>query len=366
MIDFRRLQEFPDLNATFLYLTVIPALIALALAPSTAPAEQGEANRPLFQNHEILQVRIEAPFTTIMSERDSDDYSEGLLHIVESTGAERTFDLKLRTRGHYRGKAEHCHFAPLRINFRKKQVKGSEFHGQDKLKLVTHCENFGSKYEQSLLLEYLSYRILNQLTDLSFRVRLLQVDYIDTEKDGKTRSKYAFLIEDDEELSKRIGLEMASIEAVTTEQLDQRQTAFFSVFQYLIGNTDFSAVRGAADSACCHNAALFAGPDDRYIPVAYDFDLSGFVDAPYAAPNPNLKIKDVKQRLYRGFCSHNDFLDEAIRKVVDNQSDIMHLIATQDGLSKGSRRKASRYIAKFYDRVSNPAKVERYIVKECS
>ena len=344
---------------------MIWALLLTFSGHSTAFAQEKNQARPLFENQELLRLRIEAPFTTIMANRGSDEYQDGLLHLPGPSGTEQTFDLKIRTRGNYRGKVEHCRFAPLRINFRKKQVRGSEFHGQDKLKLVTHCENIGGDYEQSLLLEYLAYRILNQLTDLSFRVRLLHVDYVDTDN-NKTRSKYAFLIEDDKELARRIGMEIATVRSITAELLDQRQTALFSVFQYLIGNTDFSAMRGAADSTCCHNAVLFHGPDSRFIPIAYDFDLSGIVDAPYATPNPKFPIKDVKERLYRGFCSYNDLLEDTVKLVTTNRESIERLIEEQEGLKKSSKRTALRYIDKFFDRVSDSSKIERYLIRECA
>jgi len=329
-------------------------------------AQEVNQSRPLFESNDLLRVRIEAPFTSIMKDRESDEYRDGSIRLIDSTGTEESFDLKIRTRGNFRRKASHCHFAPLRINFRKKQVNDSLFQGQDKLKLVTHCENSGKEYEQSLLLEYLAYRMFNQLTDLSFRVRLLLVDYADTERDGYTRTRYGFLIEHDKELSRRIGMEMATVEAVTAEELDQHQSALFSAFQYLIGNTDFSAVRGAADATCCHNAVLFQGADERLVPVAYDFDQAGLVDSPYAAPNPDLPIKDVKQRLYRGFCSYSEFIDDAVRLAVEQRSNIEQLFEEQDGLLTTPRRAALRYIDEFYDRVSSPSNMERYLIEDCT
>jgi hypothetical protein len=356
------------MTAAYNHVSLIPAVLALLLAVvavSPAAAQNDQELLPLFDSQETLQVRITAPFTTLMRDRDSDAEQDGRFHVIAATGAEQTFDVKIRTRGHYRGDPEHCQFAPLRLNFKKKQVRQTVFHGEDKLKLVTHCENSGMAYEQSLLREYLAYRMLNLLTDLSFRVRLLHVDYVDTEKDSKTRSKYAVLIEDDEALAERINLAPAALKSVRLEQLDARQTALLHVFEYLIGNTDFSAVRGAADAICCHNVTLFVGPDGALVPIPYDFDLAGLVDAPYATPNPKLKIREVTQRLYRGYCDHNELLDEPITLTIQKRAALLQLIEDQSSLSKASKRKTVRFVDQYYDRVASRRQIDRYLAKDC-
>lgn len=343
----------------------IVAVLVAAVPCSSLADDSDPAPRPLFESNDVLRVQIEAPFTTIMRDRESDENHEGLFHITDDSGARQTFDLKLRTRGNYRRDPSHCRFAPLRLNFRKKQLDGTLLEGQDRLKLVTHCENLGKDYEQSVVLEYLAYRILNELTDLSFRVRLLHIDYIDTEGDNKTRSKYAFVIEEDGDLSGRIGLQIAEVSSIGVERLDPRQAALVSVFQYFLGNTDFSPVRGAASEFCCHNILLLIGTDGMFVPVAYDFDLSGFVDSPYASPNPALKITAVTQRLYRGFCSYNDRVGESIGLISGERDAIAQLVQNQQGLIKASSRKALRFLDKFYERTASDSDVQNNFIKQC-
>jgi hypothetical protein len=334
-------------------------------ATASAGAQNGKAARPLFASNDIMRVQIEAPFATLMHNRGSDEHEDGVFRIFSSSGTTQTFDLKIRTRGHFRAETDHCEFAPLRLNFRKKQVKSTELEGQDILKLVTHCQNVGRPYEQSLLLEYMAYRILNQLTDFSFRVRLLRVEYIDTDRNNKSRTKYAFLIEDDKELSRRIGMQRAKLKSIEVEQLVASQAALVGVFQYLVGNTDFSAVLGVAERTCCHNVALFIEPGGQFIPIPYDFDFSGLVDAPYAAPNPRFNLKDVKERLYRGYCTHNHLLDAAIGATIEKRNDIVQLLQNQEGFTIVSRRDATRYIDSYYDDVSSQSSIERNLVSHC-
>lgn len=356
------------MHIQFQHLGFIPLIfgIAVAAATSSIAAENDAASGPLFATNDVLRVQIEAPLTTVMRDRSSDEYQHGAFHVLTASGTRETLDLKLRTRGNYRRKAEHCEFAPLRLNFSKDQVSDTLFEGQDKLKLTTHCDNSRRAHEQSVLLEYIAYRMLNELTNLSFRVRLLHVDYIDTDRGNKTRTKYAILIEDDEALYRRIGKQFAAITSASVEQLDPQHTALVTVFQYLIGNTDFSPLRGAADEYCCHNIVLVSEPGSALLPIPYDFDMSGLVDAPYASPNPKLKIEKVTQRLYRGYCIHNELLDSSIGILAEKRNAFELLVAQQEGLLAGSRRTAVQYIDKFYDRVSSASDIERNLVKECS
>jgi len=342
------------------YLTVFAAM--MFPVSSTASAEQG----PLFEHDEVLQVRIEAPFSTIRRDRSEDAYLEGSFHYFDATGAQQRLDLKLRPRGRFRLQREVCDFPPLRLNFRKKQVTDTEFHGQDKLKLVTHCESSRKNYEQDLLQEYLAYRILNTVTDNSFRVRLLHVTYLNTESSGKELTKYAFLIEDEDRLADRLGMQHSKVKALQYYQLDTDQTNLFTIFQYMIGNTDFSAIRTAAEKYCCHNAILFTNSVGLFAPVPYDFDFSGIVNAKYAAPGEQFKLDSVKERVYRGLCKNNELLHGTIGRFQAQEQTIRQIISELEGFTNGTRRSTQRYIDSFYKDVSSPDLIERNFIKECS
>ena len=343
-----------------LYLTVFAAVMFLFSA--NAAADQ----QPLFEHDETLQVRIEAPFSTIRRVRSDEEYLEGSLQYLDSSGATRRLDLKVRARGRFRKQREICDFPPLRLNFRKKQVVDTEFHGQDKLKLVTHCESGRKNYEQDMLQEYLAYRILNTVTENSFRVRLLHVTYANTESNGKELTKYAFLIEDDDRLGERLGMQHSKVRELQYHQLEMHQTSLFTVFQYMIGNTDFSAVMGPTEKYCCHNAVLFTNPVGQFTPVPYDFDFSGIVNARYAAPGKQFKLKSVKERVYRGLCRHNNLLPGTVGRFQEQEQTVRQLISELDGFSDGTRRSTQRYIDSFYKDVSSQDQMERHFVKECS
>lgn len=342
-------------------------LIVLAFAFPPAGAEEAAAPgaQPLFENPETLEVRIEAPFTTLIRERSDTEYLDGTFAYTDASGKEQVLDLKLRARGKYRKQRTTCDLPPMRLNFRKKQVMGTEFAGQDKLKLVTYCEGGRDRYEQYVLKEYLAYKMLNLMTDFSFRVRLLRVDYVDSERNGEADTRYSFLIEDDDLLAERIGGEVVEVPQIRYAQLDAEYGALISVFEYLIGNTDFSMVVGARNDDCCHNSVLFSGVTDGYLAIPYDFDFSGLVDASYASPNPKLPIKRVTRRLYRGHCDFNQHLDPILERFREKEDAIRGLVSSLEGLDDSMRERASRFITGFFEAIADEASVQRYLVRKC-
>ena len=330
-----------------------------------ATGEPEAAAQPLFATEDTLVVRIEAPFRTLMRKRSETGQLDGRLVYADPAGSEHLLDVKLRTRGIFRRSAENCEFAPIRVNFRKSQVDGTVFAGQDKLKLVTHCENGSDTYEQYVLREYLAYKIFNALTDHSFRARLLQVTYVDTDRDGESLTRYAFFIEDDDRLAERIGAEKVAVEQASYARLEEKQAALVTVFEYLIGNTDFSMIGPDKGKDCCHNIELFSREPGVYIAVPYDFDFSGLVDARYAAPHPSLRTRSVTRRVYRGICAHNDVMEETVAQFRGRQAVIGRLPATIDGMDDRARSKAENYIAEFYEDIEDAEAVEDNLITEC-
>jgi len=319
----------------------------------------------LFTDDSILQVRIEAPLETLSRERPDDEYLDGSLSYTEADGRMQRFDVRLQTRGRFRRQRSTCPFPPVRLNFKTGDLVGSLLEGQDKLKLVTHCNTRRDKFEQLVMREYLAYRILNSLTDLSFRTRLLHITYVDTENDNESITRYGFVIEDDDDLGKRIGMESLETAKLKYSDVDQAHTNLVTVFQYLIGNTDYSLIRGPADDDCCHNAVPFS--DGSLVwPVPYDFDFSGLVDAPYADPAPQFNIRSVRTRVYRGRCSNNDILDETLGAIRAKKEDIYGLVSALPDLDDRSRRQVTQYLDSFFRVAEDEKRIEREFVRECS
>jgi hypothetical protein len=328
----------------------------------SALAEQSEAPDPLFQDDATLEVTIEAPLTTLVRKRPKDDYLPGVFRFTNSDGSTVDLDLEIRTRGHSRH--DTCDYPPLSLNFKKSQTKGTLFDNQNKLKLVIHCKFF-DRFEQMVLREYLAYRILNVLTDMSFRVRLLRVKYVNTEKNKDGQVRYAYLIEHKNRLAKRYDLKDLEIDRTSVSSIQADQLNLTSVFAFLIGNTDFSPIAGAPDNECCHNYVLFGKDDSPVLAIPYDFDQSGLVDAPYAIPNPNFNIRSVRQRHYRGRCVNNVHVAASLQKFRDARAVIYALVSEQQGLEPRTRKRLVDYIDDFYELIDDPEAVEKKIINRC-
>lgn len=349
-------------NTRFIYTSVLCASSLFTCLAIAATTEAAEAPDPLFQDQEPLQVTISGPLTTLVRERAKDNYLRGQFSFTDTDGAQKTLDLRMRTRGNFRHRE--CDYPPILLNFKKSQTRGTLLDGQDKLKLVIHCRK-NSRYEQTVLREYLAYRMLSALTDLSFRVRLLHVSYVNDERDGRSQQRYAFLIEHKKRFSERVGLNSLAIEKTSVSSLQPDLLNLTSVFAFMIGNTDFSPVAGPPGSDCCHNYVLFGDVDGLIIPVAYDFDQSGFVDAPYARPDDRFRIRSVRQRLYRGRCANNEYVADSLRKFREAKGELYTLIRGQEGLEDRVRKALVRYIDDFYDIIDDPREVERRMLDKC-
>lgn len=339
--------------------------LLLLLAP-LGPAMADDTADPLFRSDEMLEITLQGPFSRIMAERSIEDEADGRIIYTEADGRRMQFDIGLRTRGNYRRRDTVCEFAPLRLNFRKGEVKDSLFHKQDKLKLVTHCVPNDLSYRRGVLREYLAYRIFNLMTDKSYRVRLAHITYEDTEPGHEPVTEYGILIEHHDRLAKRIGMQRVEGEArVRLAKLDQAHLQLGSVFQYLIGNTDFSPISSEEETDCCHNYKLFGAGEDTYVAIPYDFDLSGFVNNQYATPNPRFGIRDVKQRLYRGRCMNNAMLEETLARYREKKDEILALVYDEPRLSKGARFTQRNYLREFFKTIDKPERVQSRMLDKC-
>ena len=279
----------------------ITAALALLLAGNTAAD-------PLFQDHSTLKVEISAPLSTLVRERPEEEELPGTFSYTAEDGTRVELDIQVRARGNFRYKF--CDFPPLNLNFRRSQLEGTLLQNQNKLKLVGHCK-ITRRYEQSVLREYLAYRLLNAMTDLSFRVRLLEVTWVDSDERRGRMVRSAFLIEHRNRLAARIGMEPREMEFAELSRVQADHLNLTSMFQYLIGNVDFSPIAGS-NGECCHNYAMFGTNADALVPVPYDFDFSGIVNAPNAELDTERGVELMGQRVYRGYCENNDAVEGSV------------------------------------------------------
>ena len=331
---------------------------------SGAEAQEIRAPDPLFQSDDILNVRIVAPISTLVSERPIDTELPGTFQYTNSAGEAVEFDIKLRARGHFRRDKDNCRFPPLRLNFVKSQTKDTLFHKQNKVKLVTHCQN-SSEYGEVLLREYMAYRLLNVMTDASFRVRLLRITYVENERQRDDDVRYGIIIEHRDRLAKRIDKPVLEISSTSPQSLNPEFANMISLYHYLIGNTDFSSVKGPKDKVCCHNHVLFGNEGEATWSIPYDLDQAGLVDAPHAAPSQNFDLRTVKQRLYRGRCIHNDYLGATIANYQSKREQLLQVIDELQVAENRTRRLMTSYVEKFFKTFESERRINSFLIKKC-
>lgn len=335
---------------------------ALAVA-ATAAAAEGPTRR-LFADEALLRLTIRGPILELARGARGREPREASLSVASPTS--ETLPIRLSPRGITRLKRDVCQFPPLRVEFASAPPAASLFEGQRRLKLVTHCRA-GIGFQQHLLLEYAAYRLYNQLTPASFRVRLASIDYVDSNGRPVT-SRMGFFIEEHEDLARRLGGTRAAVgERIPASQLSRRDAARAALFAYMIGNLDWSMRAGPPDEGCCHNFRLVApaGGAGGLIPVPYDFDFSGLIDAPYATPPDVIPVGNVRKRFYMGYCMFNAEALAAAAELRARRPALLAALAGTPGLEDSTRRKAANYLDGFFADIATDQSVSARLLKTC-
>jgi hypothetical protein len=323
-----------------------PGTWAIALALIAAPAAAAAPATPLFASDAPLRLTIKAPIATLGADRSGNAHA-GTISVA---GTPDVHPIALSARGITRRMSDTCQFPPLRLDFSGRVGAGSLFTGQNRLKLVTHCRREAG-FQQKVLLEYAAYRLFNVLTPLSFRARLATIDYVD-EGGRPIITRVGFFIEDDRDVATRNGLVKAtSPDRVQLARIEPAAGARLALFNYMIGNLDWSMRAGSVGEGCCHNSRLLAAskaPDAIALPIPYDFDFSGLVDAPYAAPPEGFKIRSVRERAYRGYCAHSAAARTAAAEMLARRPALLAEIDRIPGLEERTRSRAKTYLEGFF------------------
>ena len=343
---------------------VFVLIAGILLTASLSVSAAKDKPPKLFSVNDEMQVTLTGPWYQIKRNKKKDDLYPVQLTYTGADGQQHTIDAEVSLRGITRRRI--CDFPPLKLHFDKDKMKGTEFRGNKSLKLVTYCDT-NSKYEQYYIKEYLTYRIYNLLTEYSFRARPMVIEYKESTKDNRSITRFGFLIEDLDDVAKRNNLEKLTVPTVSYRNLDPVTTSRLSIFQFMIGNLDWAATGGPEEDKCCHNSKLIGEGNeiDPKFAVPYDFDSSGLVNAHYAAPPDGLKVRNIRQRLYRGFCLYDDKMPETLALFSDKKADILALFQNNPRLTDRMRAGAIDYIEDFYKIIDNPQRLNKDIIDKC-
>ncbi len=331
--------------------TFIRMLYTLWLLQSYVQGFSQEKAPTLFQKKDVLQIKMEANFKSLLKDRgETPGYHGANLSYTDEKGEKISLPIKVKVRGNFRRLSENCDFPPLLLDFQKKKGKKTIFDHQNKLKLVTQCDK-----EDYVFHEYLVYEIYNLLTDLSFKARLAEITYIDSLGKRKPETTYGFFIEDETTVAKRNGAKNYTNKNLATYLLDSVQMATVAIFEYMISNYDWSV-------PALHNIKIFTMTGKLFMPMPYDFDHSGIVEANYALPPPQLNIASVRERLYRGL----NYPPSVFQKVFDKFNSLKpQIYALYEGnplLNAKYIKRTTKYLDEFYERINDPKAIKKYFV----
>jgi hypothetical protein len=306
-----------------------------------------DTSRLLFVRDSVLPFTLTANLRVLLKDRGEKPV-EHAVRLTYADGRQPSVALPLRAkvRGNFRRSVTNCSFPPLLLDFPKKKTRNTVFEGQNKLKLVTHCQT-----EEYVVREYLVYKLYNLLTDVSFRARLARVTYADSVGKRAPETHWAFLLEDEDAMAKRNGAVIYKQKQTNARYVDSLGMATVAVFEYLIGNTDWSV-------PFLHNIRLVAmSANSTPYPVPYDFDHAGIVDASYARPAEQLAIQSVRQRLYRGLPYPMATFQKVFDRFNQLKPQLYALYATETRLSPTYAKRTLRYLDNFYTTINTPALV---------
>ena len=308
-----------------------------------------------FEEESTVNATLEMDLKDLLAKKALDRFLPATLSFNMKDGATITEKIEASVRGNFR--RETCYMPGLKLNFRKDST--SSLYKFKELKLSNGC-NTGDESGQLVVKEFLAYKMYNLLTDMSMRVRFMNVSFKDVSGKKKPYTQYAFLIEDVDDMAKRN--KMVEIEGTpyNTEQTNREQMTIVTLFEYLIANTDWSV-------PAYHNIKLI-GPKDvtgvRPYAVAYDFDICGFVDPPYATIDEQLQeqISSVRERLNRGFPRTMEELKIAVQLYNDKKEKIIGMIKSNEYLSSKEKSKSVSYVEEFYKIINNDKDLKRIFV----
>ena len=328
-------------------------------AETLAQRRKVAENRALFAEAAPLEFTLTADFKAVNKDRNpkSTKVFPATITVAKSDGTPVTFPLNIRTRGHVRRMVQTCSFAPLRLEFDAEQIKGTVFEGHKNIKLGTHCRD-ADLFEQYMPREYAAYRIFNLLTPRSFRARMGKATYVDATSKATVASRMALFIEDDDDVARRMEGRILETQKLMFYKVDMETVTLMTLFENLIGNTDFSMFM-------LHNVVLVQTKAGTIYPVPYDFDYSGLVDARYAIPAKMFNLTSVRDRLYLGPCRPADQLAPFFTQMLAVKDQTLALFDSIPGLDQGYRKDAQKYLNAFYQTISKPGDAKRAFIDEC-
>lgn len=323
---------------SFLLMSVLVLLPGLIFSQ----VDSIESTLDLFGENDPMHITLTFDLKTYQKEKFKGEYMpvHFIYQLNDSVQLEK--EIQIKARGNTR--RNHCSLPPFWLDLRNADLNDEEQQDINRIKIVTHCKN-SQTYEDYVLKEYLCYKIYNIISPLSFRVRLVRMTYVDTGRDNKVTEGWAFMIEPVEMLAQRFEAVEIKTDGLFSRQMRPVEMNMLALFQYMIGNPDFSVPHR-------HNVKILGLPDlgaTGYTAVPYDFDYSGLVNAFYAVPAETLDIKSVTERYYLGPCRKDLDFFVAIEQLNLYREEILQLVWNFEYLDQKVKKSVASYLEEYFD-----------------
>ncbi len=344
--------------------TAIPMVAVSAQQPQKKKKGEAKVLKPprdqgsFFKSEQPVAFTLTTNIGRLKKDKgEKKPWRSGTITYIDSAGKEHLIPVQLRTRGIWRLK--NCEIPPLRVNFSRATSVGTPFWGLDMPKLTSVCRD-DDTYEQYILQELQLYRIQNLLNPVSHKPRLLNITYIDSANNKVFAKRAAIMLEEPIAMANRLGGMEVKLKGARADDLDPYQSAFAGMFQYFIGNTDWSI-------AGLHNMELLSQLDGTVIPIPWDYDFSGAINARYATVDPSLTVSRVRDRLYRGYCAPPEEFHKVAALFKEKKDAIYALYQDEIGklLKPSTVKETLGYFDDFYKTIKDKRGVEREMIDEC-
>jgi hypothetical protein len=311
----------------------------------------------LFQTDDPLPIKMAFSIKDLRKNTNDTTYMDSFLMIESSPGKWDSIPLEMRTRGNFR--LTNCYYPPIRFKFKNKKINGTIFEKNKSLKLVMPCQK-GKGADSFIGKEFLAYQLLEDITQYHFDTRLVKLKFTNLDdKKAEEIEILGFLIQDDDEVADRFGGKIVEGRKILPTFMQDSATVRQDFFQYMIGNTDFSTL-------FLHNQKVLQLDEKTIIPLAYDFDMSGLVNPPYSQVSEKLDIKSVTDRLYRGFCRDEAFLQVIRQEFLAKESQFWSTVDKQQPyLSDSDFKTVKSFLKGFFDVLKNDRLFRDKVVKAC-
>ncbi len=341
-----------------LFLSFSPLLVIFFLIyPLIGEAQASSSAKGLFDSDEILDITLSGKIRELLNDRTSKEpqYFPLLLEYRADDSSVVSIPIEAKTRGHFRRLKENCYYPPILLHFKSNDsLKSTIFKENSKLKLAMPCRG-----EQFIIHEWLVYKLYNLITPKSFRARLVRVT-LDNGKNKKPASPfYGMLLEEEQQMAKRNGAIQVT-RKLRPEQTEINSFLTMAMFEYMIGNTDWSI-------QYLQNIKLISADSNGVpIPVPYDFDMSGMVNTPYAKPAEELELNSVRTRRYRGYCMYDmTKFDGVIASYNQLKKEIYSTVTDCHLLDAKYINSTIKFLDEFYATINNPASFKKEFSYPC-